>query len=71
MAGESVGIDACGVRMVDPGKVAAVRDAMPAQVQVQDLAEVFALLGEPGQLQLLSCLLEGGELCVCDLAAVT
>lgn len=62
-------IDACGVRMVDPGKVAAVRAAMPDPEQVEDLAEVFALLGEPGRLRLLSGLLEGGELCVCDLAA--
>lgn len=62
-------IDGCGVRMVDPGKVAAVRAAMPAAEQVEDLAEVFALLGEPGRLRLLTSLLEGGELCVCDLAA--
>jgi DNA-binding transcriptional ArsR family regulator len=64
-----VEIDACGVRMVDPGKVAAVRAAMPTPEQVEDLAEVFALLGEPGRLRLLTSLLEGGELCVCDLAA--
>src|SRR6476660_4264878 len=57
--------------MVDPGKVASVRAAMPAQRDVEDLAEVFALLGDPGRLRLLTCLLEGGELCVCDLAAST
>lgn len=30
---------------------------------------MFALLGDPGRLRLLACLLEAGELCVCDLAA--
>lgn len=65
-----VEIDGCGVRLVDPGKVDAVRAAMPAPEQVEDLAEVFSLLGEPGRLRLLTSLLEGGELCVCDLAAV-
>jgi len=33
------------------------------------LAEVFALLSDPGRLRLLMSLLEAGELCVCDLAA--
>lgn len=57
--------------MVDPGKVSAVRAVMPQQGDVEDLAEVFALLGEPGRLRLLTSLLEGGELCVCDLAAIS
>ena len=64
-------LDTCGVRMVNPGKVSAVRAAMPAPAEVEDLAEVFALLGEPGRLRLLTALLEGGELCVCDLAAAS
>lgn len=64
-------LDECGLRMVDPGKVAQVRASMPAEGDVVDLAEVFALLGDPGRLRLLTSLLEGGELCVCDLAAST
>ena len=60
---------ACVEKLVDPGLVARVRDAMPAQDDVVDLADVFALLGEPGRLRLLFALVEGGELCVCDLAA--
>jgi len=67
--GEPAGLDACGVRMVDPGKVAAVRAALPPEAEVGGLADVFALLGDPGRLRLLACLLEVGELCVCDLAA--
>ena len=64
-------IDECGVKLVDPDKVAEVSRAMPQEVDVVDLADVFALLGEPGRLRLLVALLEAGELCVCDLAAVT
>lgn len=62
-------LDACTVRMVDPGKVATVRAALPSPGDIDDLAAVFALLGDPGRLRLLAALLEGGELCVCDLAA--
>lgn len=69
-AGQAGPVDGCAVRMVDRGKVSAVRAVMPAQGDVEDLAEVFALLGEPGRLRLLTSLLEGGELCVCDLAAI-
>jgi len=64
-------IDECGVKLVDPGKVAVVGRAMPSETDVVDLADVFSLLGEPGRLRLLVALLEAGELCVCDLAAVT
>ncbi len=71
MVEELAGLDECGLRMVDPGKVAEVRASMPAEGDVEDLAEVFALLGDPGRLRLLTSLLEGGELCGCDLAAST
>jgi len=69
--GQLTHLEDCGLRMVDRGKVAQVRASMPAEGDVDDLAEVFALLGDPGRLRLLTSLLEGGELCVCDLAAST
>jgi len=46
-------IDECVVKLVDPDKVAQVAQAMPQGVDVVDLADVFALLGEPGRLRLL------------------
>jgi DNA-binding transcriptional ArsR family regulator len=64
-------IDECGVKLVDPDKVAQVAEAMPEQGEVVKLADVFSLLGEPGRLRLLVALLKAGELCVCDLAAVS
>jgi ArsR family transcriptional regulator, lead/cadmium/zinc/bismuth-responsive transcriptional repressor len=48
--------------------VAGVRASMPAYEQVEELADVFGLLADPGRLRVLVALLEG-EMCVCDLAA--
>ena len=49
--------------------MAAVRSAVPRDGVIAELADVFALLADPGRVRLLTSLLEGGELCVCDLAA--
>jgi ArsR family transcriptional regulator, lead/cadmium/zinc/bismuth-responsive transcriptional repressor len=56
-------------RVVDRDRVAAVQAAMPAVHQVEQVADVFALLGDPNRVRLLVALLEGEEMCVCDLAA--
>jgi ArsR family transcriptional regulator, lead/cadmium/zinc/bismuth-responsive transcriptional repressor len=63
-------LDAGGVRVVDRERVAAVQDAMPPDEDVEQVADVFALLGDPNRLRLLVALLAGGEMCVGDLAAV-
>ncbi|MBE3015100.1 helix-turn-helix transcriptional regulator [Microbispora sp. NEAU-D428] len=63
--------DDCAVRVVDPDRVAHVRQALPPQDAVEDLAQIFGLLADPGRLRLIAALLEGGEMCVCDLAAAT
>lgn len=70
---ESLGydVDECEVKLVDPVGVALVGEAMPERGYVTQLADVFSLLGDPGRLRLLVALVEPGELCVCDLAAVT
>ena len=61
-------IDQCAVTRVDAERVDAVRRRLPDEATVAELAETFALLGDPGRLRLLVSLLEAGELCVCDLA---
>ncbi len=66
---EPVGIDSCDVKLVDPERVRAVEASLPTSDVVQELADVFGLLGDPNRLRLLASLLEAGELCVCDLAA--
>ena len=63
--------DRCEVDCVEPERVAAVLERLPAPELFQDLAETFKVLSDPGRVRLISALLEAGELCVCDLAAVT
>ena len=64
-------VDDYGVRLVDRSKVTAARSGMPPETTINECAQVFALLGEPGRLRLLASLLHAGELCVGDLAATT
>lgn len=66
---EPVPLDTCELKLVDPERVRAVQASMPDAEVVDELAEVFGLLSDPNRLRLLASLLEGGELCVCDLAA--
>jgi len=63
-------VDACELRVVDGDRVAAVRAAFPDPDVIDELAGgVFSVLADPNRLRLLVAMLEGGELCVCDLAA--
>jgi DNA-binding transcriptional ArsR family regulator len=64
-----VGLEDCAVRVVDRERVAAVTETMPADGDIEGLADVFGLLADAGRLRVLVALLEG-EMCVCDLAAV-
>ena len=68
---EPVSLDGCDLKLVDPERVRAVQASMPDADVVDELAEVFGLLSDPNRLRLMASLLEGGELCVCDLAAAT
>ncbi|GGQ20294.1 transcriptional regulator [Streptosporangium pseudovulgare] len=63
-------VDGCTAKVVDADRVVAVRERMPAAGDLADAADVFGLLSDPNRLRLLVALLDG-ELCVCDLAAVT
>lgn len=66
---EPTQLDRCATRLVNPERVAAVRERVPSAETVEDLARVFHVLGEPARLSIVAALLEAGELCVCDLAA--
>ncbi|MCY7298085.1 MAG: metalloregulator ArsR/SmtB family transcription factor [Ilumatobacteraceae bacterium] len=62
--------DDCTVRSVDAAKVGAAKDrALPVD-DVDRITELFRLIGEPTRVRLLYALVEAGEMCVCDLAAV-
>lgn len=66
----AAGSDACSVRVIDVDRVAATRARAVGRGQAVEAADLFRLLGDPGRVQMLCALLEAGELCVCDLAAV-
>ena len=61
--------DGCLVRMVHLDRVAIAREeAMPDQ-DLERLALVYKALGDPTRLKIVMAL-RGGEMCVCDLAAL-
>ncbi|NND01875.1 MAG: helix-turn-helix transcriptional regulator [Acidimicrobiia bacterium] len=57
-------------QLVDPERVSTVRELMLSPDDAERLAGRFQLLGDPVRLRMVYALLEGGELCVRDLAAV-
>ena len=56
--------------MIDAGAVTATRARALGGPAAAEVAALFRLLGDAGRVRMLSALLEAGELCVCDLAAV-
>ena len=58
----------CQVRMVHLDRVAKARKDAISEKDVDRLALIYKLLGEPSRLKI-AMALRGGEMCVCDLAA--
>lgn len=63
-----MGLDVCSAKLIDPERVASVRERLVDLEEAGRLAEQFKLLADPTRTRLLYALLEAGELCVCDLA---
>ena len=59
----------CDERVIHVDAVRAARGLLPDSERLRALAPLFATLGDPTRLRLVAAL-SGGELCVCDLAAV-
>ncbi|MBI5116979.1 winged helix-turn-helix transcriptional regulator [Candidatus Poribacteria bacterium] len=59
--------DICEVEFVNKESVNAVRGRMPDASTIEDLAEIFKVLGDPTRLRIVSALAVK-ELCVCDVA---
>ena len=59
----------CEMRHVHPDAVKRVREAIPAEDTLIDLAELFKVFGDSTRIRILSVLMEG-ELCVCDIATL-
>lgn len=60
----------CSVRIIDVDRVDDARSRVVGRDEAALVAELFRLLGDPGRVRMLGALLDAGELCVCDLAAV-
>ena len=61
-----------GPRLADDGaRVVTLRNSLPPVADVERLADVFRLMADPGRVRILASLLEAGEVCVHDLAAVS
>ncbi len=66
-----VDLDVCPAHCDEPAApVEALQERVAGREAHVETAELFRLLGDPTRLAILHALLEGGELCVCDLARV-
>ncbi|MDE8670000.1 metalloregulator ArsR/SmtB family transcription factor [Pseudarthrobacter sp. H3Y2-7] len=52
-------------------RVEVLQGALPSAEDVERVAAVFRLMGDPGRVRILATLLEAGEVCVHDLASVS
>lgn len=59
--------DLCETEFVDHARVKVVRGRMPDPDTVEELSEIFKVLGDPTRLRIVSAL-GIKELCVCDIA---
>ena len=59
----------CEVEHLDPNATEARRARLIPAAAVEALAETFRVLGDPTRIRIIE-VLAGGELCVCDIAAV-
>jgi len=60
--------DLCGVRVVHLKRVVRAREESIREHDLERLARTYKILGDPTRLKIIKAL-EGGEMCVCDLAA--
>lgn len=64
-------LDRCADPHSEPERAEELRARLPDERTAQELAEIFRVLTDPGRVRLIVALLEGGELCVCDIADAT
>lgn len=61
----------CDLLCLDAPRAEAIRLALPGEEVSRDAAERAKALSDPTRLMLAVALVEGGELCVCDLAWIS
>ena len=66
---EAAELDACDATILHLDAVNRVRDSMPDEEALLDLADLFKVFGDSTRVRIISALLHE-ELCVCDIAAL-
>jgi len=66
--GKGMEQEGCGVRIVHLDRVMQAREEAIPEAEVQRMAQIYKILGDPTRLRI-ALALKGGEMCVCDLAA--
>lgn len=61
--------ETCAERHIHDGTVDMVKDSLPPEEELADMAELFKVFGDSTRIKILY-ILAGRELCVCDIAAV-
>lgn len=69
MAKERFDIERCNCSIIHEEVVNSVRLAMPDEVKLYELAELFKVFGDSTRIRILWALAEA-EMCVCDIAAL-
>jgi len=69
MGSYSADIDRCDCNMIHETVVNEVRQAMPEEEVLLDLADLFKVFGDSTRVKILSALLRA-EMCVCDIAVL-
>ena len=59
----------CGVTYIDEEKVNRVKDELPSRDSINEMAEIFKVLGDSTRLRIVIALSKE-ELCVCDISAL-
>ena len=63
-------IECCEAHHVHGSLIQQIKDGMPGESVLQDLADFYKVFGDMTRIKIL-CVLFQSELCVCDLAEVT
>lgn len=62
-------VESCSCTIIHEDTVSKVRETMPAEETLYDLAELFKVFGDTTRIKILCALLQS-EMCVCDMAAL-
>lgn len=67
--GERVNIESCSCSIIHEDVVNKVKENIPKEETLYDLADLFKVLGDSTRIKIL-CALFQAEMCVCDIAAL-